>query len=298
MRMHGRPLFARVSPRMTMTMVVSMTTVMTGCFCLEELDGYDHGSDSPGPSSAPPGYKPPNTTCTSNIDCFYSWQCTKGHCRPPEIPTVSRPDAGVTGPDSGNAVDGNMADAGCGREAGAGAGACRPKPAPVCQWNNECGPGGRCRDGLCERACGTDLPCGTGQVCREGFCQAPTTTGGQCVYDRTCGNHHTCINGLCHPSCQSDGDCAAQDRCMAGVCKADTGPRPECRASAECPGGQMCVNAVCRTLCTADADCCLDGVIGPTCRQGVCISLHEAKPVCRTNTECASGQSCIDAVCN
>lgn len=187
------------------------------------------------------------------------------------------------------------------RDAGAGAdGATCPTntcgAAPVCQFDNQCGPGGRCRNGACEHACATIGDCGTGQVCAEGLCVTPTTPGGQCVYDRDCGGAASCINGVCHARCPNGVSCAAGDRCVAGVCQPDTGPRPQCRGSAECPAGQDCVNAVCRTPCETDVECC-EGSSGSTCRAGVCVTDHEAAPQCRLASQCAAAQSCIDGMC-
>jgi hypothetical protein len=167
---------------------------------------------------------------------------------------------------------------------------------PVCQFDNQCG-SGRCRNGACERSCTSSTTCGTGLICTAGFCQAPSGAGGQCLYDKDCGADASCINGFCHARCTGDPGCGAADRCVDAVCQPDVGPQPQCRGNAECPKGQECINAICRTPCGADADCCA-GSSGPYCRGGVCVTTHEAAPMCKIANDCGLGQSCLDAACS
>jgi hypothetical protein len=199
-------------------------------------------------------------------------------------------DGGVT---PGSTVDGsNAAGAGvCGCDGGT------TTHPPVCQFDNQCGTDGRCRDGACERGCTTASSCGTGQVCAQGTCQAPPGAGGQCVYDADCGGNATCINGVCHAGCTTNAACGAADRCVDAVCQPDLGPWPQCHASTDCAPGRACVNAVCRTPCAADADCCA-GSSGPYCRDGVCVTAHEAAPQCHVSAECGLAQACLDGACS
>lgn len=282
------------------TLALALTGILTlslgACVCPDGNWDDQHGSDDDW-SWPPP--TPPNTDP-----------------RPPSKPAkdagTSRPDAGTTNTVDAGApkpVDAgtpnSQVDAGGGtppRDAGAANdGASCPShmcgATPVCQFDNQCGPAGRCRNGACEHGCGTAADCGTGQTCAGGFCVTPSTPGGQCVYDRDCGGAATCINGNCRARCTSDESCAASgDRCVAGVCKPDTGPRPQCRASSECPAGQDCINAVCRTPCVADVECC-EGTSGSACRAGVCVTEHEVAPQCRLASQCGAAQSCIDGIC-
>ena len=199
--------------------------------------------------------------------------------------TPPGPDAGMVCPDAG-------AD---------GGGSCRVHPAPVCEYNHQCGLGGRCLDGECQRPCTTDTTCGTGQVCAQGFCQTPTTSGGHCVFNTDCsGGNKTCINGVCHANCHADADCSAADRCVGNICQPYTGPTPQCRATADCAGVHVtedeCVNAVCRTPCFTNDDCCV-GSSGSVCQMGYCVTEHEVAPMCRLSNDCGTGRVCIDAAC-
>jgi hypothetical protein len=213
--------------------------------------------------------------------------------------------AGITGAggQAGSGAGGQPADAGAGPGCDAGGGgSCHTRPAPVCQFDHQCGLGGRCLDGECQRACAANTDCGTGQTCTAGFCGTPTTSGGQCVFNSDCGAGKTCINGICHADCTVDADCPAQgrDHCLGGICQPDTGPSAQCRASADCVGVHVtvddCVDAVCRTPCLTDTDCCV-GSSGSVCQMGYCVTQHEVAPQCRISTDCGAGKVCSDAVC-
>ena len=71
-------------------------------------------------------------------------------------------------------------------------GMCQPLPSttPVCHFNSECGAGGRCRNGRCERPCTASTSCGTGDACVGGFCQPDPDGGGQCVLSTNCSGAH------------------------------------------------------------------------------------------------------------
>jgi len=279
-----------LTPTLLIPSLLSLT--LAACICLDdqESSGWERPT------------KQPSTTPTDNTPALPR---TADGGRP--TPDGGVAEAGASRDGGGDRGDiatrpdaGGGGDAGCpGGNAGSdGGGGCGVRPPPVCQFNNQCGLGGRCRNGACERPCQSSASCGTGHTCQEGFCQPPGTSGGQCVYDRDCGAGRTCINGFCHADCQTDTDCGPQDRCTAGVCKPDSSPQPECRASTDCADGKMCVNAICRAACTTDAECCIGGVIGPTCRMGYCLTAHETSPACHIGTDCTGGLSCIDAVCN
>jgi hypothetical protein len=216
------------------------------------------------------------------------------------------PDDGSAGAPGSAGATGSAGSTGSGGAAGAvggsggGAGSCDggAPSTPVCQFDNQCGVGGRCRNGACERGCHAAGECGTGQTCAGGFCRtAPPTSTGACVYDADCGAAASCINGVCHARCGATAPCASPaDACVAGVCQPDVGPRPQCRGAADCPAGRACVNAVCRASCGADADCCTGSSIG-FCRAGVCVTPHEAAPQCHVASDCGAGVDCVDAIC-
>jgi hypothetical protein len=206
---------------------------------------------------------------------------------------------------SGGAV-GQPSDGGAapGCDAGGTGPGCHVHPTPVCQFDNQCGLGGRCLDGECQRPCASVTDCGTGQVCAGGFCGTSTTSGGQCVFNADCGAGKTCINGTCHAGCAADADCATQgqahDRCVAGICQPDTSPQPQCRANLDCVGvhvtEDVCVDAVCRTPCLSDTDCCV-GSSGSVCQMGYCLATQEVAPQCRISGDCGGGKACLDAIC-
>jgi len=216
----------------------------------------------------------------------------------------SRPgvDGGAAGATGAGGAAGQAGDGGITPGCDAGTGNCHPHPTPVCQFDHQCGLTGRCADGQCQRSCESASDCGTGQVCTGGFCGAPTTSGGQCVFNADCGAGRTCINGTCHANCATDVDCPAQgrDRCVGGICQPNTGPSPQCRASADCVGVHVtvddCVDAVCRTPCLSDVDCCV-GSSGSVCQMGYCVTAHEVAPQCRISSDCGAGGMCIDAAC-
>jgi hypothetical protein len=58
----------------------------------------------------------------------------------------------------------------------------------------------------------------------------------------------------------------------------------------------MCVNGSCRTGCAFDSDCCTCGDAS-VCHGGFCVTPGEAAPLCRIAGDCASGRSCVDALC-
>jgi hypothetical protein len=202
----------------------------------------------------------------------------------------ARTDGSVPQPDAGPAP---TCDGGTGS-------ACHQHGAPVCQFDNQCGLGGQCSDGQCQRPCTTSSACGTGQICAAGFCTTPVTSGGQCLYNADCGGAQTCIDGVCHPGCQASSDCPSQDLCVGNICQPNTGPLPECRSSGDCVGvhvtEDVCVDAVCRSPCASDTDCCV-GSSGSICQMGYCVTAHESAPQCRLNVDCGTGLTCIDAAC-
>jgi hypothetical protein len=177
------------------------------------------------------------------------------------------------------------------------AGICGKPVVPLCTWNHECGNGGRCADGECQRPCTTSSACGTGDTCQAGFCQPGGSPGGQCLYATDCSAGSLCINGFCHAGCKVDSDCPSRaDACTGNVCQPDGRPTPQCRSNLDCAADRECVNATCRTLCASDENCGL-ACSGTLCREGYCVEPQESAPQCSRNAACSAGHACIDAVC-
>lgn len=284
------------------------SVMISGCF-VEGSDGSCCGGGTGGNTNY--GY-PPGSWCASDTECGYGALCRQNKCQLPDAgvpdldPGYDGQDGSVasdasTTTDSGTTPDSGTVDGGgCPYDAGTtDAGTCvlKPKPAGLtCQFNWQCGQGGRCRDGACDRACTATSDCGTGYVCSGGFCLPSTVSGGQCVWSYEC-PAGWCINGFCHGKCAADSGCANRhDMCSLGVCQQDTRPVPECRSSADCTGGRACVGGACRAECYYDTDCCLVGA-GFVCSAGYCVSPHEVAPQCQDNTGCGAALQCIDAVC-
>jgi hypothetical protein len=180
-------------------------------------------------------------------------------------------------------------------------GTCVPKTlesALMCVFNNECGVSGECVNSMCHRACTSDANCGTGDTCQAGFCFANPKPVGGCVYNADCKTGQVCVNGACHAGCQSDTDCTNPvDFCDHNLCQPDWRKVPQCRIDADCPtAGNACVNAVCRTHCWSDSDCgsCQNM---PVCSLGYCMAQIEVSPMCKVQSDCSAGLSCVNASC-
>jgi hypothetical protein len=178
------------------------------------------------------------------------------------------------------------------------------KPAPVlanhCIFNRECGGGGVCEDGFCQKACQANANCGTGYSCTGGRC-VPTTGVASCTLNTDCGASQTCINSVCHLGCSKDGECQANnanDMCLSTVCRADGRRVPECKMNADCTAGRECENAQCRAFCFSSSDCalCTDGNV---CNAGYCMTAREVNPQCQLGPDCSGGGlHCIDGACS
>jgi hypothetical protein len=177
------------------------------------------------------------------------------------------------------------------------AGTCGKPVVALCTWSRECGTGGRCADGECQRPCTNNTACGTGDTCQAGFCQPAVSSGGQCLYAGDCSPGSECINAFCHAGCKVDSDCPNHaDACTGNVCRPDRRPTPQCRSNRDCAPDRDCVNASCRTPCDSDQNCGA-ACSGTLCRQGYCVEAQEIAPQCSRNATCGAGHTCIDAVC-
>ena len=68
-----------------------------------------------------------------------------------------------------------------------------------------------------------------------------------------------------------------------------------CSTLAECTGNggkQVCLNSVCVNTCSSSAECQTAATPGFVCEEAVCLS-----PACGNDSQCASGQSCLDGAC-
>lgn len=246
----------------------------TGCFC---------GPDS---KCAEAGF------CDRPTDCARGYVCnTARHS--------CEPDTGTTGnlPTSCRIKGDCAAGSECINQQ------CKPSPVPEnhCVFNRECGLGGACVDGLCQKACTDDSSCGTGRTCQNSRCAPRPADNKSCVGNAQCMAGDACIDSSCLPACAKDTDCQAKnknDLCVAGRCRPDERRVAECRTNGDCGSGKECVNAQCRTFCVANSDCaaCTDG--STVCATGYCVTTREAAPQCSLAPDCKSAKvHCVDGAC-
>jgi hypothetical protein len=154
-------------------------------------------------------------------DCSYGLEC--------RVPMANEPrptqlDGGAFAPDAGYFA----ATAGPTTEADGG-------PLKRCQYQlyAECteDPGGpqclsgqRCREGHCTVMCASDVECGEGGLCRIGVCQRKRSALTQCYDNRDCTWPDTCFHGQCVTRtdafrCSTDLDCGLGYRCINGRCQ-------------------------------------------------------------------------------
>ena len=141
----------------------------------------------------------------------------------------------------------------------------------------DCGAGGYCQTGVCDRrlnhcvGCRNSADCTAGQLC----------TGGSCV-DAV--------------GCTIDSDCTAKGL----LCDPVLGRCIQCRTFAECDAGQACLGTSCAdvTACTATTDCqsglqqCLTATVPryPT-------SFTKACQDCAAFGDCTGGVTCFEGIC-
>jgi hypothetical protein len=224
-----------------------------------------------------------SATCLGDDDCQPGFRCdSRWTCVPRDDHPVADGGAARTDGGTGSGTSSVSHDGGGGTTTDALA-ACDAMTtgsttcAPRCRFDQQCGPGARCRDGGCQRPCTSGTSCGTGAVCRDGFCQPDTQAGGQCIYTNQCPTSGACINGYCHAGCARDTDCPNHaDVCDRGVCRPDQRPLPPCTGNAQCSTGQSCVDGLCRPSCGCDADCAATSW-GATsvCLRGFCAAPEE-----------------------
>ena len=88
----------------------------------------------------------------------------------------------------------------------------------------QCLSGQKCREGHCTVQCAADLECGPGGICKIGVCQRQRTALTQCYDNRDCTWPDTCFHGQCVTRtdayrCNTDLDCGIGYRCLNGRCQ-------------------------------------------------------------------------------
>ena len=118
--------------------------------------------------------------------------------------------------------------------------------------------------------------------------------------------------------CNADNDCARGEACFDGICRPDNNML-ECNADDDCARGEICARGLCIPerdecfdndgdgFCIEDGDCNDDDPqINPSApeeRDGIdnnCNGMVDEggnNMACRTDNECAPGQSCIEGIC-
>jgi Cys-rich repeat protein len=200
---------------------------------------------------------------------------------------------------------GCMTDRDCMSNEACVAGTCRGT-STLCQFNYQCNPGDECVDGRCLATCrqgatdGGVGACPSGLVCStDGHCVEPAPTGGGTCSN--CAAGQVCSNGACVSACTADSQCNTGDFCDNGVCRLDDRrPPPFCVMDSQCAAGSVCRNGVCRAACpTGTNDECLrrDVNFNVCGADHLCTSSNEQNPQCQRNSQCAAGQTCVNAIC-
>jgi MYXO-CTERM domain-containing protein len=201
---------------------------------------------------------------------------------------------------SGNCVDGNCCNTGCG-------GQCEQCSGGTCSFTSgltrsgaACGGTGACA-GSCSGASSCSFP-GTSTICLPAKCDSGTntaTTAGFCNTSHTCGSTtsascapYTCNSSLtaCGSGCGVDTDCVAGNYCSAGACKLKEVNGTACTGANMCQSG-FCVDGVCcNTLCNGQCSTC----VGPT--KGTCSAVTGVptggRPACATDGISTCGGAC------
>ncbi len=225
--------------------------------------------------------------CRSNTDCMAGAECINGMCQRTTTPAC-RVDTDCTG--------GNVCLSG----------RCVP-PANQCNFDNQCGTGRVCINNECRAQCDAGRPCAQGQTCTAGVCRDVT---GMCTNDAGCASGQRCVNGACLQTCTvPGGTCPSMELFCSddGLCRPDTRPRPFCTSDAQCSSlGSRCVSGLCRVPCTTSDMCASVDVTFrncgrisylPTNTQTFCITDREFRPLCSRQSECPSGQNCVNGAC-
>ncbi len=240
----------------------------------EILDGLDNDCDG----QVDEGFDD-QQECNANVDCAPGQSCIEGVCM-------------------GDEPLGCGADADCARGEVCVRNVCMPAQDDCIDSDGDgfCIEDGDCDDtnpdvgpGAVEVRDGLDNDC-DGQVDEEGGDL-------ECNADNDCARGEACFDGICRPDnnmleCNADDDCARGEICARGLCIPE---RDECFDN---DGDGFCIE---------DGDCNDDDPqINPSApeeRDGIdnnCNGMVDEggnNMACRTDNECAPGQSCIEGIC-
>lgn len=171
-----------------------------------------------------------------------------------------------------------------------------------------CGPGLRCRAGVCldntgftQGACFDDGSCARGNRCQREVCVTCSLGSQQCQCrdDNTCNTGLTCVEGTCEDTSglatNAPKTLACYTPCTSGIeledgrflaCPAD-GLMPGCFGDTTCVEGQCLREGASPATCASEFDC----PDFQTCLAGHCASN------CETADDCALGSTCHRRVC-
>jgi len=199
------------------------------------------------------------------------------------------------GSDASAGTDGGVpvSDAGVPTDAGTW----QPPP-PACKYPSDCPDGKSCVNGQCVPTCTDPSQCSPGNTCVKGVCQPGPP---QCTADKDCpAATPKCAGGRCVSVCTKDSECPTGDYCYQGACIPDTRGTQNCSATdtSKCNASQKCVDGFCKYTCSSDTTCeHIDERIAFCGVDKVCRTQAEAHPQCTSSTTCASGQLCVNNVC-
>lgn len=233
-------------------------------------------------------------SCTSDADCAAGEACTAGTCAVPPAPIACR------------------ADADCPAGARCDGGSCVTAPAEICGNGLDDD-----LDGLidedCGGACTADADCAAGETCLRGVCSATATDADGDGYPSTsdCDDSDASVNPgateLCNrvddncdgvvdegcggsTTCRSDADCAPAETCLRGTCSGSAGTDADgdgFPSTSDCDDTNPGVYPGAAESCDGlDNNC--DGVIDEGCG---------GTTTCRTDSDCAAGESCVSGTC-
>lgn len=231
-------------------------------------------------------YIPPVADCRADQDCTSGFECDfRDTCRP-ETPGACLGDEDCS---TGDLCVENLCTV----------------LEDTCQFDFQCAAGFACANNRCRLLCGPDTDCPSGTRCEESLC-LPNV--GECIDSSECQDLTTnCVEGICLRRCDAGCDAATEVCDDQGFCRPRTSPDPNaptpfCRTDADCDGS-LCVEGSCRIECDITApspdDLCAsyDGQV-PLCGpDNLCYAESELLSDCRTQSECATGQDCIDGIC-